>query len=332
MTHDYSALLDNLHGRRFDEARRESIMSDSFEMCDYPESLKYCLECMEETDPSYAYKAFYVSKKIQEKLIKEFQVRDLKIDFRYQGPIQTETNILLFGGIELVLLQEAKSPKPWEQVKRLSAEVMDILTKEGEFKSVDFSNKHKIKVTTIKPTCEVAILPAIWLNNSDFKESKREIDRGIIEYDFNRKIQRKYLPFKHIARINAKDKKTNGGLKRLIRLATTLIRDGHDADIQLSYSEIDAIVYAIPAKQLVHDPKKVLALLGIMSAQMNRVARDLSYLQKLVSPSEKELVFGKKPGKQEEVKKLKKLLDDLISDVKEDLSKMDKNIYSELSY
>ena len=287
---------------------------------------------MEETDPSYAYKAFYVSKRIQEKLLRAFQGRGLKVDFRYQGSIQTETNILLFGGIELILLQEGEGAKPWEQVKLMAAEVMDILTKEGEFKRVDFSNKHKIKVTTLKPTCEIAILPAIWLNNGDFEESKREIDRGIVEYDFSRKIQRKYLPFKHIARVNAKDKKTQGGLKRLIRLVNTLIRDGQDISVDLSYSEIDSIVYAIPEKQLIYEPKKTLALLGILSAQMNRASSDLNYLQKLVSPSERELVFGKKVGKQEEIKKLKKLLDNLISDVKEDLSKMDKNIYSELSY
>ncbi len=332
MTHDYSALLDNLQGRRFDEARRESIMSDSFDTCDYPDSLKYCLECMEETDPSYAYKAFYVSKKIQDKLVREFQNREIKVDFRYQGSIQTETNILLFGGIELILIQEIKGAKPWLQVKRIAAEVMDILTSEGEFKSVDYSNKHKIRVTTIKPTSEIAILPAVWMNNGDFKQSKREIDRGIVEYDFERKVQRKYLPFKHIARINAKDKKTNGGLKRLIRIVHTLIRDSHEADIDLSYSEVDSLIYAIPEKQLIYEPKKALALLGILSAQMNRAASDLTYLQKLISPSEKELVFGKKEGKQEEIKKLKKLLDNLIADIKEDLSKMDKNIYSELSY
>jgi hypothetical protein len=332
MTHDYSALLDNLQGRRFDEARRESIMSDSFDTCDYPKSLKYCLEAMEEIEASYAYKAFYVSKKIQDKLLKELVNRGIKADFRYQGPIQTETNILLFGGIELMIIQNNDTQKPWEKVKLIAAEVMDILTLEGEFKSVDYSTKHKIKVTTSKPTCEISILPGIWLDNADFRESKREIDRGIIEYDFSLKTQKKYLPFKHIARINAKDKKTNGGLKRIIRLLNTLVRDAGEIEVDLNHTEIESIVYAIPEKQLIFEPNKSLALLGIASAQMNRVASDLNYLQKLVSPSEKEIVFGTKPGKQEEVQKLKKLLDILIADLKEDLSKMNKNIYSELSY
>ncbi|MEP0369377.1 MAG: hypothetical protein ABJN36_02460 [Cyclobacteriaceae bacterium] len=331
MTQDYKILLENLQGRRFDEARRESILSESFDESDYGDCIKYCLESMCEVEPSYAYKAFHIAKKLQEKLNKELQDRKIKVDFRYQGPIQTETHILLFGGIELIVLQESYDNKPWEKVKKLTGEIIEILGADPAYQRVDYSDKYHINVTTTKPTCEINILPAIWLNNPDFKESKREIDRGILEYNFQKKTQRKYLPFRNIARINSKDRKTNGGLKSLIRLLRTLQRDAQSR-ISLTNFEVSALMYAIPEKQLIHNPKKPLALLGIASAQLNRASSDRKYVETLISPSQRELVFGKKADKPAEIQKLKTELDKLITDIKDDLKSEDKNLYSELVY
>lgn len=331
MIQDYHLLLENLQGRRFDEARRESILSDSFDESEYGDCIKYCLESMHEIEPAYTYKAFHVARKLQEKLSKEFQEKGIKVDFRYQGPIQTETHIMLFGGIDLIVLQESFDNKPWEKVKKLTGEIIDALSSDPNYHQVDYSNKYTVNVRTTKPTCEISILPAIWLDNADFNNTKREIDRGVQEFNFLSKTQRKYLPFRNIARINSKDRKANGGLKSLVRLLRTLQRDASD-DISLSDYEVSSLMYAIPDKQLIYDKKKPLSLLGIASAQLNRASSDPKYVQTLVSPSERELVFGKKPGKREEIKKLKIELDKLISDIKEELKGEEKTVYSELTY
>ncbi|MFY0598363.1 MAG: hypothetical protein JXR03_01745 [Cyclobacteriaceae bacterium] len=328
MIQDYHILLENLQGRRFDEARRESVLSESFEESDYGDCIKYCLESMQEVEPSFAYKAFHIARKLQEVLTKELQG---KVDFRYQGPIQTETHIMLLGGIELILLQESQDKKPWEQVKKLTSEIIEILSKDPNYQHVDYSDKYHIHVRTTKPTCEINILPAIWLDNGDFRKTRREIDRGILEFNFQKKTQRKYLPFRNIARLNSKDRKTEGGLKSIIRLLRTLQRDSGEG-ITLSDYEVSSLMYAIPEKQLKHDPKKPLSLLGIASAQLNRAATDQKYVETLVSPSERELVFGKKQGKRDEIKKLKIELDKLIADIKEELKSEEKTVYSELVY
>ena len=331
MMHDYHILLENLHGRRFDEARRESIFSESFEESSYPDSIKYCLEAMQEIEPSYAYKAFYISKKLQDTLARELANRKVKVDFRYQGPIQTETHTVLFGGIELIVLQESYDQKPWEQVKKLTQEIMDILSKDPAYQKLDYSDRYHIKVTTSKPTCEIDILPAVWLENKEYSTTKREIDRGIIEYNFHRRTQRKYLPFRHIARINSKDRKTNGGLKNVIRLLQSLQRDSTEP-IDLNHYEISSLIYAVPEKQLMYDPKHALSLLGIASAQLNRAVTDSHYIEKLVSPSDKELVFGKKKWKKDEVTKLKNQLDGLIKDIKSEMKSEKPTLYSEVVY
>ncbi|WP_258104413.1 hypothetical protein [Marinoscillum sp. MHG1-6] len=331
MTQDYQLLLENLHGRRFDEARRESIFSDSYEDTNYGDSIKYCLEAMHEIDPSYSYKSFAVAKRVQDKISVALANSGKKADFRYRGPIQTETHILLYGGIELMVIQEAMTRKPWEEVKSLTEEIMHTLTEHSVYKKVDYSDKYHIKITTTKPTCEIDIVPAIWLNNKDYVESRREIDRGVVEYNFLEKTQRKHLPFKNIARINAKDRKTNGGYKNLVRLLNTLQRDINPS-INLQNFELCCLLYPIPDKQLIHDSKKALSLLGIASAQLKRAVNDPKYVENLLSPSEKERVFGTKKGKKDDIAKLKKLLDDLIADIKSELKPENKNLYSEIAY
>ncbi len=47
----------------------------------------------------------------------------------------------------------------------------------------------------MKPTCEVKILPAIWLQNPEYMTSKREIDRGISEYNLTKKPEESISPF-----------------------------------------------------------------------------------------------------------------------------------------
>ncbi len=331
MNKDYSLALENLLGRRYDEALRESIVSDSFEEYDYPECIKYALEAMQEVDTSYVYKTFHITKKIQEKISQAIAEHNVSADFRYQGAVQTETNIVLNGGVELLVLSKSYGRKPWMTVELLANEIIQALTGDPMLKSVDYSNQLEIKIETQKPHCEIKILPAVWIDNPEFISSKREIDRGICEYNLGKKTRRKYLPFKNIARINAKDQRSNGGLKKMVRLLRSLQRDANN-NIVLNNYQIAAMLYAIPEKQLMFNPEYSLSLIGVVSAQLNRVITDDKYRETLISASEKELVFGKNPNAKGELKKLKNELDSLVADMQSELKQNDKSLYTEIRY
>ncbi|MFT6883046.1 MAG: hypothetical protein ACI83W_001698 [Marinoscillum sp.] len=331
MNKDYSLLLENLLGRRYDEARRESVVSDAFETCDYPDSLRYVLESMEEIDTSYVYKTFHVAKKIQEKIETTVRTHSVSADFRYQGAVQTETNIALFGGVELLVLSKSFGNKPWDVVAKLAREIMEALSGDPMFQSVDYSNKLEIRIKTVKPSCEIKILPAVWIDNPEYLSSKREIDRGICEYNLTKKTRRKYLPFLNIARVNSKDSRCNGGLKKMIRLLRSLQRDAAEP-IHLNAYQISSMLYAIPDKQLKFNPEFSLSLIGVVSAQLNRVIADANYRKSLISPSEKELVFGNSPSAKEDVQKLKNELDAVVSNIQSELKKESKTMYSPIRY
>ncbi len=327
---NYELLIKNLQKRRFDEARAEPILSDAFTHRGYPDALRYVLESMIEIDHSYSYKAFSITKKIQDSIAHKFADKSIQIDFRYEGPIQTETHITLFGDITLLVLINPITDKPWKEIQFIIREILDVVKSLDFIKKAGFNNQHEVLVLTEKPSSRVAIQPAIWLNNKNFMETKREIDRGICEFRFGEKTKHNYMPFKNIARINAKDLRTNGGLKKMIRLLRTIQQDA-ETPINLEAHEIAAMVYEIPDKQLKFLPKQPLSLLAVVSAQLTRLTSDKQYFETLKAPSELEVIFGKKP-KVSEVQNLKHGLEHLMNDLQSILKRDSKDFYSEILY
>lgn len=327
---NYELLIKNLRNRRFDEAKSEPIISDAFSHRGYPNALRYALESMLEIDHSYSYKVFSITKKIQDSIEAGLAKAPVKINFRYDGPIQTDTHITLFGDVTLLTLIEPQTDKPWQEIQFLIREIINIMKGLKYVKKSGFSNQHEIAVLTEKPSCRINIQPAIWLNNRSYLETKREIERGICEYRFGEKTRRSYLPFKSIARINAKDDRTGGGLKRMIRLLRTLQNDAENP-ILLEAHEINAMVYDIPERQLKFLPNQSLSLLSVVSAQLTRLCSDKKYYESIRAPSEQEIIFGSKP-KQKEIAKLKGQLDHLMNDLQGILRRESKDFYSEILY
>ena len=332
MEHDYNLLIENLKGRRYDEALREPILSDGFSNPNIPDSVKYALESMVEIDVSYAYKVYNNSRRIHELLNKELTKRDIEVEYRYQGALKTFTNILLYGDVEIIVLKKNPSEKPHKDISELGAVLMDILSSgDYNFKSVDFSDKTRIRVIAQKPTCEIDILPSIWIETPDYNKTKNEVYRGIVEFDFEHRKVKKYLPFLNIARFNSKDNHTGGVLKCLSRLLMTLKKDAEDT-IALRDTEIKSMLYAIPEADLKVSQNQILALLPLMENHLNNLVVDDEFFKTIVSPSRMEKVFASQPQKKEEIKKLHDALKKLISDIKEELGSSDKTLQDEIEY
>ena len=330
MAQDYSQKLENLKGRRYDEALKEPVLSEAFGKTDYPDSVKYALESMVEIDPAYAYKVYAISKKIHDKLIKSLKKRGYYADYRYQGELKTYSNIMLYGDVELIVIKKEVNDKPHLDVQRLAMELLEILRGDPDFKSIDYSDKTRIRITALKPTCEIDILPSVWVDSLEFKQTKNEIYRGIAEFDFKNKKIKKYLPFLNIARVNSRDQHTNGIFKCLSRLLKTLRADSGER-IDLKDSDINAILYAMGDRiNVEHD--HLLSQLPKVEKLLDKIQSDASIFQSLASPSGKDKVFGDRPEKQAEVGKLKDALSELIADINEDLSERNLRIESPFQY
>ena len=331
MEHDYSLLVENLKGRRYDEALREPVLSDAFHQSGYSDCLLYALESMVEIDASYAYKVYANSRRIHEIVAKSLKQRGYDVDYRYQGALKTYSNILLYGDVEIIVIKKNLSEKPHQDMQTLAMDLLEILRKDPTFKSVDYSDKTRIRITAQKPTCEIDLLPSMWINSAEYLKTKNEIYRGIAEFDFKNKKVKKYLPFLNIARINSRDQHTNGNLKAMSRLLMTLRADSEER-INLRDSEINAILYNMPLEELSAPMNKVLMLLPKVSARLEKLSTDTAYFSQMLSPAEKDRVFAGRPEKQQEIRKLNSSLSLLISDLKNDLSAQNKTLSSEIPY
>lgn len=331
MEHDYNLLIENLKGRRYDEALREPILSDGFENSRLPDCVRYALEAMVEIDVSYAYKVYNNSRRIHEKINKELMRRGINVEYRYQGALKTFTNVLLYGDVEIIVIKKNPSLKPHKDIQALGMELMDILSGDPMFKSVDYSDKTRIRIIALKPTCEIDILPSVWVDTPDFNRTKNEIYRGITEFDFvNRKVK-KYLPFLNIARFNATDQRLGGNLKALSRLLCTLQKDATD-EIKLRHTEINSLLYAIPEEELKVDRPYILTLLPKVENHLERLVNDDLFFKELVSPSGKERVFASRPEKKKEIAKLHEMLKALLLDVNEKLGEDGLHIDSKIIF
>lgn len=331
MHNDYNLLLKKLKGRRYDEALREYVLSDAFKQSAYTECLLYALESMQEIDPAYAYKVYANSRKIHEQINKSLKKKGYHIDFRYQGALKTHSNILLYGDVEIIVIKKNVSEKPRQDIQTLAMDLIETLRKNAAFKSVDYSDKTRIRITAQKPTCEIDILPSMWVDSAEYVKTKNEIYRGIAEFDFKNKKVKKYLPFLNIARINARDRETNGNLHALIRLLKTL-RDDSKERIDLRESEINAILYNIPASSLEINRNKILTLLPTLSDLLRKLSTDSQFFQSLLSPAGKDRVFAGHPEKQADIKKMNESLSQLIADITDELKSKGKSLDSEIIY
>lgn len=324
--------LDKLLDRRFDTAREEHFLSESYEKFDYGPYLKYTLESMQPMDISHTKRLYTVSGKVLQRVRGFFDERSVNIDLRYQGAVHTNTHIQLNSELEiLAILRPRNKVEAYKSVEKLGTLLMSLFSGEPEsFDKVDFSNKVNIQLSTRRPSVDLNVLPTIWVDTAAFSESKREIDRGIAEYDFQNKTRKSFLPFRNMARINVKDAKVNGNLKRLIRLAKNIQLDAEEK-INLSDYELACCLYNIHEKKLSVPKENLVAMLPAVANYLEKLGKT-GMFRRIISPSRKELVFGNKDDKGEELMKLKQHIDQLLANLKDELKSDQKTIDHSFKY
>ena len=332
MSEDSNSHLNKLLDRRFDPDKKEAYLSPSFHENDkYGAWTKYLLECTKPIDHSYRKTVFQVTGDLIKKFNSELNHQNLKIDIRYQGAIQSNTHVHLLGDVEiLVILTPRSKEKASKSVEKLGTLIMSALSNSSLFDRVDFSNKTNIDLTTKYPQAEVSVLPTVWIDTQSYKESRREIDRGIAEYDFLKRTRRSYLPFRNIARINFKDLQVNGNLKRIIRLVRCIQLDSEEP-IHLNHYEIACMLYNLREKKLGISEDYILTLLPKVSLYLEKLVK-FDMLKRVISPSRKELVFINEEEKKPELLKLKDEIDMVLGNLSHELRQDGKTIENAFPY
>lgn len=307
---DFNLLLDNIKRRRFDEAIRDHILSPSFQDESIPGAVRYSLESMHEVDPGYAYKVYANTRKIEGPIKRELEKKYGRIDVRYQGPLRTETHIRLYGEVDMLFILGDKVSS--KEVFNLGQDIRSLLGTHA-YQSVDFSTGAMIQVITEKPACKINIIPCSWINNPKYMEKKNEIYRGTASFNFKLKTKKKTLPFLNMARMDVKNRETQGGYKRVVRLLRSL---NTDESVNLSAFELASLIYWMDNDQLTCEASKELSTLPLVKNYITRLLADQERFESLLSPGEKELIFGGRREKKDAVTKLNNALDMLVNELK----------------
>lgn len=342
MINDYSKRLEQLRRRRTDHRIEKSILSESFWKSELGESIKYALESMKEIDPDYTKNTYVASEKVSENIKKGLEKIPIDIEFRNQGSVETNTHIKLHSDIDLLVIlktfetlekpQEPSSPykgDALQDLKQLRNESFRVL--DSVYDTVDNSNAKAIKVYPTNPKRMVDVVSANWFNSNEYATNgRRELYRGINIYNKDEHSRSRDFPFLHIERVNNKEPMTNGGFKKLVRLLKTLKVDA-DVEIKLNSFEITCALYVIPNEKLNLPEVNQLLLLPVASEQLNKLITNEAYRQSLKSPNGKENAFPD-DKKVIELKKLKREVDDLMSDIKKDLETKYLSINESINY
>jgi len=338
---DYKKRIENLKARRQDDQLQKAILSESFSNKSYGESVKYVLEAMLEIDPRYTANTYEASKKIQNHLFPGLKQHGLEIEFRHQGSTETNTHIKVHSDIDLLVLtkkfetlEHPQVPKypysgdPLLDLKELREKSHTIL--DSVYDTVDNTGGKAIAVTLTNPKRKVDVISSNWFNTNDYATYGNETIRGIHIYDKDKHVRMSDLPFLHIHLVNKKDLQVGGSLKKAIRLLKTLKADA-DTTINLSSYAITGIVYDMSLSDLTVPAYATLQLLLSTSKQLEKIITDKSYRENLTVPNQTEKIFGSDTSKIEEVKKLKIELDEIIVDLGNELSLLNKN-FSNVEY
>lgn len=93
---------------------------------------------------------------------------------------------------------------------------------------VNCSNSKSISMEGGSLRRKVDIVPSCWYHTHDYQRSRQERDVGIKIYDKKEHSLLGNFPFKHIARVNDRDAKYSGNLKKVIRLLKNIVADMPD--------------------------------------------------------------------------------------------------------
>lgn len=352
---NYKSLFENLERRMNpDKIVIEKAFTEELSRTPYNYEIQYIKKAMRGVEPEYTKNTIAAGKRVRDTL--ENNLKD--VSFEFQGSVMTNTHLRGYSDIDLLVICEKfftfdkdgidkilnqsdiffkYSPNQinrlneavngggymsaWSDLRKLRSDSEIILR--NSYQNLDLTRSKSIKVNTDSPKREVDVVIASWYQNAKYYIFEDLNYRGIQIFEkgtepwLDKKLPPDY-PFLSIKRINEKDGKLFGRLKKMIRFIKTVKMDS-GREIELSSFDINAICYDIETSK--YFDKDYIELVSVVYNQLQKLNDDFSYRFNLKSVDEEEYIFrndDKITENREKTDSLKILLNELrliISDV-----------------
>lgn len=316
--------LERLASRRLNELEaRTSMQNEVYRRLQQSESVKYAVGAMQPIDPEYTKNTFAEGERVRKQLDNNLATR---CDFEYQGSVTSDTHIKARSDIDLLVLitkfysleppQEPSHPyqgNPLEDLLELRRDSVVILTSAFPQATVDTSGAKSVAIDGGSLRRKVDVVPANWYDTNTYAQTRQKVYRGVQILDTKKRERVKNTPFLHNARIEDKDRRTNGGLRKAIRLLKSLKYDSDSID--LSSYDLASIAYNMDEYRLLGVKGTELLLVANCRDFCRAVRDDAALRSSLTVPDGHRPVFAEGHATLSGQRSLVAELDRLVSDI-----------------
>ena len=254
--------LEMLSARRMDPMVKAALLNEVYRDIQQTDAVKYAVGAMQSIDPDYTKNTFAQGGRVKSQLEQRLTT---SCEYRYQGSTTNDTHIKAKSDIDLLVILTAwfwleppqQAPVPYagddkQDMRNLRKNSLAALKTAFPAADVNASGGKSIKLEGGSLTRTVDVVPATWLNTNMYATTGSETWRGVKVFDAASSLFVSNLPFLHNSRIEDKDNRTFGGMRKAARLMKSL---NYDSDsVKMSSYDIVGIAFNMPEALLAYRP------------------------------------------------------------------------------
>ena len=329
MSIDFSSALGKMRQRRLGDDAISILKSELYESRGKSDATRYALGAMQEVDPDYTRISIEEGDRVKDHLDGSLST---SLSFRYQGSVPLNTHIRRSSDIDLLVIHDSffsydskgyKAANYTGGYDAITAMVKLRKDCEESLKSryyaakVDTSGAKSITLSEGSFKRKVDVVPANWYDTCRFQEYGHEYFRDIQVLDKTVPERIKNSPFMFMHEIDMKDKRTNGGAKKVIRMLKNIKNDS-TYGIELSTYDITSIVWHMPDEKLNVNQFMELSLLANTQDYLNFLYHREDQAKNLMTPDNSRVILNE-PSKWTGLQRLSCEVDALSKSVYEEI-------------
>src|SRR5271166_458057 len=322
--------LGKLRSRRLDPLVKVAGVHEAYErLVGEDDSVRYAIGAMQPIDEAYNERTITERARVEKQLADGFRSAVLGIEFDYQGSVTNDTNIRAYSDVDLLTVEsrwfsiEPPNVPTWpyigneiENLREIRSASIKILRNAFPEATVDASGAKCVNISGRSLRRRVDVIACARWDTVEYVSTRQKHWRGIEILD-NAKGQRlPNKPFLHNRRIEERDAKTNGGLRKFIRLLKSLRYD-NDEKIELSSYDIAGIAFNNFDSWLTAQPGNDLSLVSNGLSYLRYVLTNDDYRASLDMPNKTRKVFGPDGASKAGLEQLTKAMDVLMAEIEQ---------------
>jgi len=324
ITPAHQSKFEKLRNRRLPLEKLANQFSEEYRRATKNTDYEYLVEAMQPIANDYTEQTFEQGDRVKNQLESNLEYQHYA-EYAYQGSVTSDTHIKVHSDIDLITIRggfsslEAGVPNPSpyqgdviEDLRALRRACEGILRRKFPEADVDATGGKAIALSGGSLKREIDVVIANWYKTRAYAQWGANIHRGINVLDNNGGTSIKNLPFLHNFQIDQKDKRTNTGLRKAIRLLKTLKYDAEPI-LAISSYDVAALAHAVPDADLTVGDGQYLQLAINVNGFLTKCINDSRLRDSLEVPNGTRKIFGDQGATLARLRTLQSELEDLLS-------------------